>query len=195
MSELYVVGVDEVGRGPLAGPVSVGAFAVLECDYKERIPDDLKNSKALSAKRREKWVQSFEELRENGKVIFHVSSIDNDIIDYIGIVPAITLAVADALKGLSIDSGSARVLLDGGLKAPDNYLNQETIIRGDEKEAIIAAASIVAKVDRDKKMVELAEKFPEYGFERHKGYGTKEHMESIKRVGQCGIHRKTFIHQ
>ena len=98
------------------------------------------------------------------------------------------------LKDLNVSTSEAKLLLDGGLKAPEEFLHQETIIKGDSKERAISFAAIVAKVERDTLMKELGEKHPEYGFENHKGYGTKKHFEAIKKHGMLSFHRRSFIH-
>jgi len=119
--------------------------------------------------------------------------VSERLIDRNGMGWALRTAVARVLAKLSLPLNETSILLDGGLKAPANYINQKTIIRGDEKEWLIALASIIAKVKRDRFLVRLARKYPEYGFERHKGYGTKAHYEAIKRYGLCQIHRKSFL--
>ena len=195
---------DEVGRGPLAGPVTVCAFAVSTLDV-DIIPRGLKNSKALSAKAREKYAREFRKLAKEGKVVYKISSVSETIIDKKGIVFSVHLAIARALRKLKLHSNDRSpgdlsfewkkvlVLLDGGIRAPKEYLNQKTIIKGDIKEPIIAAASIVAKVFRDKKMIRLALRYPEYGFERHKGYGTRAHYKALKKHGPSPIHRLSFL--
>ena len=127
---------------------------------------------------------------------FAVSSVSNVLIDMFGISAATRLAVGRCLKKLAMDYGlrtmDSKILLDGSLYAPKTYENQETIIKGDEKIPIIAVASIIAKVKRDRAMVRLHKKFPQYGFAVHKGYGTKFHQKAIKTHGLCSIHRRSF---
>lgn len=198
VAKKYLVGIDEVGRGPLAGPVSVGAFAI---PYKTPgvlyekgvVPEDLKNSKALSAESRDKYAKQFRAAKKRGDVNFVIVSVGEKFIDRHGIARAIQKAIDGCMKKLAIAAGSATVLLDGGLRAPAEYKNQRTIIKGDEKHPVIAAASIVAKVHRDKKMIRLARTHPEYGFEKHKGYGTRLHYERIMKYGPCKIHRKLYL--
>lgn len=188
----FLVGIDEVGRGPLAGPVSVGAFAV-GLSEENLIPNDLKNSKALSSTRREEWFVYFDGLAKEGKVRYAVTSVSNQVIDNFGIVYSIRRALASALNKLEIDPAYAQVFLDGGLRAPGKYKAQETIVKGDEKIPVIAAASIMAKVSRDRRLLRLSKLYPEYGFERHKGYGTRSHYEALRKHGLCEIHRRTYL--
>jgi ribonuclease HII len=185
----YIVGIDEVGRGPIAGPVAVGAFLIPKGlswrDFK-----GLKDSKKLSEKVREEW---FSKLRTFPKTHFVVSFTSHRSIDKQGIVPAITSALTRSLQKLAVKPEECLVLLDGGLRAPVEFKYQETIIKGDEKECAIACASVMAKVSRDRRMVHFSQKYPEYGFEMHKGYGTKNHYAQIKHYGICPIHRKSFL--
>lgn len=188
----YVIGIDEVGRGSLAGPVTVCAFSVSVKD-KNIFPNDFKDSKALSSKSREEIYRKIKDLQKINKCAFRVASVGSKYIDEKGINRAINLALRRVLRRLSINPDSALVYLDGGLKAPQEFRMQKTIIRGDEKESIIAAASIIAKVTRDRFMVRLSKKYPEYGFEKHKGYGTRKHIESIRNQGISRIHRVSFL--
>ncbi len=189
----YIVGIDEVGRGPVAGPVSVGAFCVPVKFLKEILPDDLRESKKLSKKKREEWFEIFETARKGGKANFVVASTESKTIDDHGIIFSLKHALSRAIRELKLNPKVTKVFLDGGLKAPQEFKYQTTIIRGDTKMPVIAAASIVAKVVRDRRMKKLGEQFPEYGFECHKGYGTQAHMEAIKTCGLCLEHRKTFL--
>lgn len=191
----YLIGIDEVGRGPLAGPVAVGAVCIY-AEHKTKISKLFpitRDSKKLSAKAREEWVVRIREAESAGFLVTAVSFVTPAAIDKNGIAPSIRTALAKALEGLEHEVGETRVLLDGGLHAPAQYKNQETIIKGDEKELAIALASIVAKVTRDKRMVALAKKFPEYGFEKHKGYGTRAHYEALEKHGLTPHHRKSFL--
>ena len=124
---------------------------------------------------------------------YAVSFAGASLIDKRGIMHGIRQSLARSLEMLALDPKKTEIRLDGSLYAPKHFLMQRTIIRGDETERIIAMASVVAKVLRDKKMVRFAQKFPLYGFERHKGYGTKEHYTAIKRRGLCSIHRLSFL--
>lgn len=188
----FMLGVDEAGRGPLAGPVAVGIVAVAEgFDVAKEFPG-VADSKQLSAKKREKIFGLLEARAAQGDIRFAVEFEDAPSIDTNGISRAVALAVARGVRALS-DPASSRVLLDGLLKAPPEYA-QETIIRGDETVPIISLASIAAKVTRDKIMTELSVAYPTYGFEQHKGYGTRVHYEALDKWGLCVIHRRSFVH-
>lgn len=187
----YLVGIDEAGRGPLAGPVSVGAVLV-PVDFDWSTLARAKDSKQMTEKAREEVYAEMLRLKKQGEIRFVVALSSAHTIDTKGIVPAIRLALEGALSKLDVDPRLCRVLLDGGLKAPKEYLNQETIIKGDAKEKVIALASIAAKVLRDRHMVKEASGYPNYGFEVHKGYGTKKHAEAIREFGLCAIHRRSF---
>ena len=187
----YLVGIDEAGRGPLAGPVSVGAFCI-PIDFDWTILPGAKDSKQMTLAARESVFRLMQKLKKQKKIRFAVAFSPAGVIDRKGIVPAIRLALSSAISKLEIDPQECRVLLDGGLRAPDEYIFQETIIRGDDSERVISAASIAAKVVRDRYMVQLSKKYPKYEFEVHKGYGTKKHRDSISKYGLCAIHRKTF---
>ena len=188
-----VVGIDEVGRGPLAGPVSVAAVAIEKRFYEEILGEfkDLKDSKKTSANLREKWLKKIDKFPKS--IFYSVSLVGNIAIDKKGIVRAIEISLSRSLGKLDLKPDKCEVLLDGSLRAPKKFKNQKTIIRGDEKEKIIAMASIVAKVYRDKHMKRQSKIFPLYGFEKHKGYGTKEHIKKIKKYGASDIHRLSFL--
>lgn len=191
MSIKYIVGVDEVGRGPLAGPVAVCACAVKpELIRKLR---GIKDSKKLTLEQREVWFKKIKEWEKKGLLIFKVVFKSPKVIDRRGIVFAISQALEEALSFLNLEPRVSKVLLDGGLRAPEEYRFQKTIIKGDEKEPAIALASIAAKVMRDRLMVRMAKKYPVYGFEKHKGYGTKFHLNTIKIEGFSDIHRESFL--
>jgi ribonuclease HII len=218
----YLIGIDEVGRGPLAGPVAVCAF-VCSLDFFDFLPKKkgeknyIRDSKKLSRRQRQKWFELLSKYKKEGKCDFVVTFVSAENIDKFGIGKCIQKALNKSLEKItspeflfarSSEKGgesSARpsqkeipakfyVYLDGGLKAPKEYIYQETIIKGDETHPVISLASIIAKVSRDKVMLCFAKEFPEYGFEKHVGYGTKVHYEAIKKYGQLPIHRKTFIH-
>lgn len=189
---LTIVGVDEVGRGPIAGPVAVGVFIFINENAK-RLFREAKESKQLNEIQREKWFAKIEEAKRNSLVDFAVSFQSEKVIDTKGLSWAIKKALVKSLSALKLDSKNVLVLLDGGLKAPPEYINQKTIIKGDEKELVIALSSICAKVLRDRKMIRLGHKYPEYGFEIHKGYGTKKHYEAIKKHGLLKEHRISFL--
>lgn len=213
MGAKYIIGIDEVGRGPIAGPVAVGAFilpAELNTwDYwntegnrtlSDSVLFPLHDSKKLTEKRREAWFSFLENTEAQLRCSYSVKMVSASSIDRRGIVPAIKTALASALNSVveeqrgetSLLKGEVQVLLDGNLRAPEEFENQKTIIRGDEKEPAIALASIMAKVTRDRYMCKLAEKFPDYDLQSHKGYGTKAHIEAIKKHGLSEMHRKTF---
>lgn len=187
-----LAGVDEVGRGPIAGPVAVGAF-VFRDEKAKRFFRGAKESKQLTEIQREKWFAKIKEIKKKGQVDFSVNFQSEKIIDKRGLSWAIKKALNNSLSALKLNSQNTKVLLDGGLKAPSEYADQKTIIKGDEKELVIALASICAKVLRDRKMIELGYKHPQYGFEFHKGYGTKKHYEAIKEFGLLKEHRRSFI--
>ena len=193
MKYKYIIGIDEAGRGPLAGPVSVGAVLFEKDEYEQfkKENKDLvgRDSKKLSEKKREEWFEKIQGLPLENAVAFS----SNKVIDTKGIVPAINTAIEKIFVEFKIKPEECRVLLDGNLKAPEEFKNQETIIKGDEKEPVISLASIIAKVSRDRYIVKLSEKYPEYCFEKHKGYGTKLHYEMIKKHGLCNIHRRSFL--
>lgn len=192
----FIIGIDEVGRGPIAGPVAVGAFVFLGAGAK-RLFYGAKESKQLNEKKREYWFARISDAKKNGLVDYAVAFQSRRTIDRKGISQAIRVALSKSLgeiiKRNKIKSENARILLDGSLVAPTDYKYQKTIIKGDEREMAIALASICAKVLRDRKMIELAKKYPKYGFERHKGYGTMEHYRAIRRWGVSGEHRRSFL--
>ncbi|MFA6476161.1 MAG: ribonuclease HII [Candidatus Paceibacterota bacterium] len=205
-----VIGIDEAGRGALAGPVSVGAVAWEIKDWpklkKELIDYPVgKDSKKLTAKQRDFWFAKIEELEEKGLLSFTQAFSSNKVIDKKGINFAIREGIAGCLGSLEgnplkasqgLPSGlqsESLVLLDGGLKAPPDWVNQQTIIKGDEKELVISLASIVAKVLRDREMIKLGKKYPNHYLHKHKGYGTKLHYEKITEFGVLIIHRETYL--
>ncbi len=195
MQELFrefIVGVDEAGRGPLAGPVSVGVVAVpLGFDVLAEFPG-VKDSKLLSAQKRESIFVEVERRASRGDLRFVVRFSDHSYIDEHGISRAVESAVHQGIREL-VAPAHAAVLLDGLLRAPANYM-QRTIIKGDLRVPIIGLASILAKVVRDRTMEQYSALYPEYGFEAHKGYGTLEHQRAIKKFGLSAIHRRTFCH-
>jgi len=186
----YFVGIDEVGRGPLAGPVAVGALAATPAVVRQF--RSIKESKQLSPEARERWYARISLARVDG-LRFAASFVSANVIDRKGIVFAIRLALMRSLKKLKVSPNSCTVLLDGGLYAPKAYERQKTIIHGDAKKTVIAMASVVAKVLRDRKMVRLDKKYPHYGFRAHKGYGTKAHYRALKKHGFSPFHRRSFL--
>ena len=176
-----IAGVDEAGRGPLAGPVSVAAVILPE----KLILPHLNDSKKLSAKMRD---ELYDEIMEKAVAVKQVF-VESAVIDRINILQATMQGMYDAVYGLP--QKPQMVLIDavhlGSLPMP-----QLSLIKGDAKSASIAAASIIAKVSRDRLMDEYDRKYPQYGFASHKGYGTAEHVEAVRRYGPCPIHRLTF---
>lgn len=178
----YICGIDEAGRGPLAGPVVAGAVI---------LPKDctilyLNDSKQVSASRRNLL---FEEIKEKA-VSYGVGIVSPERIDKINILQATYEAMHQAIDNMDI---SPDILLVDAVTIPDISVKQVGIVKGDAKSVSIAAASILAKVTRDRLMTEYDTIFPEYGFAGHKGYGSASHIEAIKKYGPCPIHRKTFI--
>lgn len=177
-----ICGVDEAGRGPLAGPVYAAAV-ILSPDC---VIEGLNDSKKLTEKKREAL---FDEIKEKA-LAYGIASADEKEIDEINILNATFLAMKRAIASLSVRPDLA--LIDGNQK-PHTDIEEVTIIKGDAKSMSIAAASVLAKVSRDRFMLEMAEKYPQYEFARHKGYGTKLHYEKIAQYGVCDIHRRTFL--
>lgn len=186
----FIIGIDEVGRGPLAGPVAVGALVATPRMIRRFRA--IKESKQLSPHAREEWYLRMK-AAVGPELRFAVSFVAAQVIDAKGITWAIRHALARSLKKLDVHPEEVMVLLDGGLRAPATYIHQKTIIRGDAHETIIAMASVVAKVERDRLMVKLHDRTPLYGFARHKGYGTAAHIRAIKTYGLSSEHRRTFL--
>ncbi len=179
----FIAGVDEAGRGPLAGPVFAAAV-ILPKTSKIKGLDD---SKKLSPSDREKVF----ELIMDSAVCVGVGTCGEKEIDRINILQATFRAMAQAVGALSQEPDI--ILVDGNRTVPQINIPQKAVVRGDAKCACIAAASVVAKVLRDRYMKELHKKHPKYGFDRHKGYGTKRHVAAIKTFGGCRAHRKSFL--
>ncbi len=189
----FALGVDEAGRGPLAGPVAVGAVMVPEgFDVAVEFPG-VRDSKKLSEGKRETLFAALETRAARGDVLFVVEFESAETIDASGIGRSVRDAVWRGVRALSPEPENARIFLDGLLAAPPEYA-QETIVHGDDLIPLISLASIAAKVTRDRLMVRLAETYPEYGFEKHKGYGTAAHYAALRKHGPCELHRKTFLH-
>lgn len=184
----WVIGIDEVGRGPLAGPIAVGAVALPVAQNDWKFWEGLRDSKQLSEKQREAW---YLKLKEAG-TRYSVSMVGAEVIDESGLTQAAALAARRSIGRLDLKSIEANVLLDWGLSAPPEW-QQEKFVKGDERFPVIALASIAAKVTRDRYMCLMAEKFPGYGFEKHKGYGTSAHYSVIALNGVCSLHRRTFL--
>ena len=191
----YLIGIDEAGRGPLAGPVAVGVFAVRSKEALRKFRG-VKDSKQLSEKQREEWFARIRVAVKNGEAAYAVSFSRAGTIDDRGLSYAIYSSLNRALKRLEckgVDCPRAKILLDGSLYASARYPDQTTIIDGDAKFPIIALASICAKVLRDRRMRKLALEYPQYGFEIHKGYGTKAHYRALKKHGPMPEHRISFL--
>ena len=194
----FVIGLDEAGRGPLAGPVS--AAAVLFLDRNIDFIDLINDSKKLSKKKRESL---FAQITNHPKILYHNQIIDNNIIDQINILNATKQAMQKSvlaiyqqakIKNINI----TQILTDGNLlmlkdiNRPDNTYPETPVIKGDSKSLSIAAASIIAKVSRDQIMQKLHSEFPYYNWQKNSGYGTKEHLDAIKKYGISSYHRKSF---
>ena len=179
----FIAGVDEVGRGPLAGPV-VCAAVIMPLEESELVVG-VDDSKKLSKKKRE---QLAEEIKKKA-LYYNIVEIDEKIIDEINILEATKLGMKKALEGLERIPGV--VLTDGNMTL-DVQIPQQSVIHGDALSYSIGAASIIAKVHRDHLMDEYAKEYPQYAFEKNKGYGTAAHIQGIKEYGLCPIHRRTF---
>ena len=177
-----ICGVDEAGRGPLAGPVAAGAV-ILPKDCRILYLND---SKKLSPARRDAL---FDEIREKA-VAFSIGISSPERIDEINILQATYEAMRKAVAGLSVQPD---LLLNDAVTIPEVQIRQVSIVKGDAKSVSIAAASILAKVTRDRMMEEYDAMWPEYGFAKHKGYGTAQHIAALKEYGPCPIHRRSFI--
>ena len=188
---VHIIGVDEAGRGPLAGPVAVGAVCV-PVDFDWALIPGVGDSKKVAEKNREAIFLRAKALKKEARLDFAVTLVSAQTIDRIGITAAVFEGIEKCLKKLNPHPKTTKVLLDGLLHAPDTFIHQETIIKGDAKELAIGLASICAKVTRDTYMVRVAGDYPEYAFNIHKGYGTKKHSEAIMRHGLSPIHRKSF---
>lgn len=177
-----IAGVDEAGRGPLAGPVVAAAVVFPQYEYIPAVRD----SKKLSPRRR----QELFELIVCKATAFGIGIIDNGVVDKINIRQATLLAMKEAVSKLRC--GADYLLIDGR-DTLEIALPQKAIVRGDDKSFTISAASIIAKVTRDRIMVDYHKTYPHYGFDHHKGYATLFHREMIKKFGPCPIHRRTFL--
>ena len=177
-----ICGVDEAGRGPLAGPVCAAAV-ILPAGF---LPEGLNDSKKLSEKKRE---QLFPIICE-GALAYSVAFASVEEIEEINILQAAMLAMTRAIDGLGLQPELA--LIDGN-RCPKTEMESRCVVGGDGRCASIAAASVLAKVSRDRLMLRLAEEYPQYGFEKHKGYGTKAHYEALRQYGPCPIHRMSFL--
>lgn len=179
----YICGIDEAGRGPLAGPVVAGAVILPKDCYIEYLND----SKKVTEKRRNVL---FDEIHEKALAI-GVGIVSPEVIDEINILEATYAAMRDAIDRLQI---KPQMILADAVRIPGIGIPQAGIVKGDAKSVSIAAASIIAKVTRDRMMCQYDTLYPEYGFAKHKGYGTRQHTEALKQYGMCPIHRTTFVH-
>ncbi len=177
-----LAGLDEAGRGPLAGPVYAAAVILPE----DTIIEGINDSKKLSEKKRS---ELFEIIKEKA-LAYSICSVDEKRIDEINILQATFEAMRCAVSGLSIVPDYAFV---DGDKSPGIDVPHRAVVKGDSKSMAVAAASVLAKVSRDRYMTEMAQKYPGYGFEKHKGYGTKAHYAAIAQLGICDIHRRSFL--
>lgn len=179
----YIAGIDEAGRGPLAGPV-VCAIAMMPLE-KDKIIDGVNDSKKLSPKVREMLYDKI----VNTALAYDIQVVDNNVIDKINILNATKQGMLNCIDNISI---TPDIVLIDAVKL-NSEIKTVSIIKGDEKSYSIACASILAKVYRDRLMLEMDKKYPQYEFKNHKGYGTKKHIELLKKFGKCDIHRNTFI--
>lgn len=194
----YQIGIDEAGRGALAGPVCVGIVLMPETfDWREvfalitkRGNPRLRDSKKLTAQQREIL---YEYITAHGALRHAFALVEAETIDSIGISNAAREAAARALGSLSVSPERVKILLDAGLSVSREW-EQESFVKGDERIPVIALASIIAKVSRDRHMDQLALTHSDYGFEQHKGYGTRAHYQAIHAHGMSAEHRRTFVH-
>lgn len=190
MKRKYLIGVDEAGRGPLAGPVAVGVVKVPR-DFDWNLIPGVGDSKALSPEKRAAVFRRAQELRHRHQLDFAVAQVGSSVIDTQGITFAIRLAISRCIKRLKLSPDEVTFRLDGSLSAPEEF-TQATIIKGDSLWPEIGLASVVAKVTRDTYMERAARRYTLYGFEEHKGYGTKAHRSAIAKYGKCPIHRVSY---
>ncbi|MCR4279347.1 MAG: ribonuclease HII [Candidatus Zambryskibacteria bacterium] len=199
-----LVGIDEAGRGPLAGPVAVGGVVLYNPSTSFDKAQDkslrantffkgIRDSKQLTHEERELWFGLVQEARRKGELDFAVSLVSQAVIDRHGISYAIRLGIKRVLKSLAVSEKGSQIFLDGSLKAPVEFKHQLTVIKGDEKIPVISLASICAKVVRDRRMVKFSKKYPLYDFDLHKGYGTLIHRQAIKKYGLTELHRLSFL--
>jgi ribonuclease HII len=197
----YIIGIDEVGRGPIAGPVTVCAFAIQQVDVQRfsRLAKKLgiTDSKKLTEKKRNELSKMLCTMQINSECDFSITMTSATVIDRQGISVAIRRALQKSLDDVctrqNILPDQVFVFLDGSLYAPAEYIYQETIIKGDGLIPVISAASILAKVHRDRYMTAMAKKYLGYAWEQNKGYGTRLHYQGIKKQGITKLHRKSFL--
>ncbi len=187
----FIIGIDEAGRGPLAGPVVAGAVVFLN-HKSEDLSLGVNDSKKMTAKQREKVYNYF---KKSSDIEWGIGIVSEKIIDKINILESTKLAMTKAVECLEKKLGKSNtkiiLIIDGNIKLNIN-LTQKSVIKADQKVFSCALASIFAKVTRDKIMQEYHKKYPEYGFDKHKGYGTSYHFKMLKKYGYCKIHRKSF---
>jgi len=197
----FVIGIDEVGRGALAGPVLVAAAVVLKkINFRYLFLPPLKDSKGLTFFQRKKW---FEFIKEQPQILYTLTRVEPKTVDKIGISKAANFAAVKSFKKLlnknkNLQTQNCLVILDSGLSLlglDDFYKNFKvfSVVKADEKYDCVKIASIVAKVSRDNYMRKIHKKYPLYGFDKHKGYGTDKHLKAIQKYGPSEIHRLTFI--
>ena len=189
----WIIGIDEVGRGPLAGPVMVCAVAIPYDLYQKVHFPGLTDSKQMTRLAREAWYHKAKTMEREGRIKIAISSQTAMQIDRKGISSCIKACIVKNLQLLDLDPKDVKVLLDGGLKAPIEYLSQETVIKGDQKHKCISLASVIAKVIRDAYMTKMSAKYPDYGWAQNKGYGTQIHQKALKKLGFTRLHRKSFL--
>lgn len=177
-----ICGVDEAGRGPLAGPV-VAAAVILADDFDTA---GIHDSKMLSPARRE--IQRNRIIQSSS--LWGIGIVDHAVVDRINVLQASLLAMRKAIENLPVTPDI--ILVDGRFEIPDLEIRQKAIVNGDESEVAISAASILAKTSRDEIMIGLDREYPGYGFEKHKGYPTRDHIANLSRLGPCPVHRKSF---
>lgn len=183
-------GIDEAGRGPWAGPVVAGAVIIKDRNLNSELLDGLDDSKKLSAKKREKLYNLLFEEEKNGKLAVGIGQASAEEIDKLNILQATFLAMKRAVEKLNVTPEFA--IIDGNQTPKDFPCGVKTVVKGDSKSMSISAASIAAKVYRDRLMCELAEKYPHYGFEKNAGYGTKLHIDGLAEYGVTPEHRKSY---
>ena len=196
MKRTVTAGIDEVGRGPLAGPVVAAAACFTTSHTRSKISlaglklHGVKDSKKLSAKQREEYYQMF---LKHPQIQWGIGKASEKVIDRINIHQATKLAMARAVQALQCKLKETKfTLVIDGTFTIDSPLPQKAIIKADETVLVCSIASIIAKVTRDRAMVRYHKQYPRYGFDQHKGYGTQHHVKMLKRYGPCAIHRTTF---
>lgn len=185
-----IAGIDEAGRGPWAGPVVAGAVVILDRNIEKSLLEELDDSKKLTAKKREKLYQTLFEEEAKGRIAIGIGEASAREIDEMNILQATFLAMKRAAQALKIKPDAA--IIDGNQNPKNFPVQTKTVIKGDAKSYSISAASIVAKVYRDRLMSDLAKKYPFYGFEKNAGYGTAAHIKGLNEHGICAEHRCSY---